>query len=233
ADKIIAVGPDAETWNHLFGVYTGFYPWRDDRFGITLGYAGVFTQYLEEFSIKSETAMPRVFKSGVNLTARYKTDKLTIKTDHNFSFWSDKNYKIYYLYKPDAQRMKDYGLMAKTNSSSDVSEVLHSFLWNGIGASYKFTPVIEGNIYVRNLLRIDETPQYKMTINYFSLELKSSFHINSQVEVYGGITWHYTGRTVSESLPKVLGEFGANLPHGTSDYVNMIQIPVGLTVKLQ
>jgi hypothetical protein len=232
-DKIIALGPDAEIWNHLFGVYASFYPWRTDRLGITLGYAGVFTQYLEEFSIQSDTSMPRVFKNGVNLTARYKTDNLTIKTDHNFSFWPDKNYKIYYLYKPDAQRMRDYGLMAKTNTSSDVSEVMHSFLWNGIGASYKFTPVIEGSIYTRNLLRIDETPQYKMTINYFSLELKSSFHISPQVEAYGGITWHYTGRTVSESLPKVLGEFGANSSHGTTDYVNMIQIPIGITVKLQ
>jgi hypothetical protein len=233
-NRIIATGPDAETWNHLFGVYASFYPWSNDSVGITLGYAGVFTQYLEEFSIKSETAMPRVFKNGVNLTARYKTDKFTIKTDHNFSFWSDKNYKIYYLYKPDAQRMKDYGFMAKTNTASDVSEVLHSFLWNGIGASYKFTPVVESSIYARNLLRIDETPQYKMTINYFSLELKSNFHISSQVEIYGGITWRYTGRTVSESLPQVLGEFvGSNLPHGTTDYVNMIQIPIGLTVKLQ
>jgi hypothetical protein len=234
ADRIITTGADAETWNHLFGVYASFYPWSNDRLGITLGYAGVFTQYLEEFSIDSKTVMPRVFKNGVNLTARYKTDKLTIKTDHNYSFWSDKNYKIYYLYKPDAQRMKDYGLLATTNSDSSMSDVSHIFLWNGIGASYKFTEVIEGSVYTRNLLRTDETPEYKMTINYFSLELKSTFRINPSVEAYGGVTWHYTGRTVSESLPKYLGEFtGANPAKGTRDYVNMIQIPIGITVKLQ
>jgi hypothetical protein len=231
-DRIIATGADAETWNHLFGLYASVYPWENDRLGITLGYAGVFTQYLEEFSTDSETAMPRVFKNGVNLTARYKTDKLTIKTDHNYSFWSDKNYKIYYLYKTDAQRMKDYGFLDKRNAASDVSDVTHSFLWNGIGASYKFTPVIEGSIYTRNLLRTDETPEYKMTISYFSLELKSIFRFHPRVEAYTGITWQYTGRTVSESLAAVLGEFGANTPRGTSDFVNMVQIPIGFTVKL-
>jgi hypothetical protein len=72
-----------------------------------------------------------------------------------------------------------------------------------------------------------------MTINYFSLELKSTFRIGAHVEAYGGITWHYTGRTVSESLARHSGEFGANTPKGTRDFVNMIQIPVGFTVKLQ
>jgi hypothetical protein len=106
-------------------------------------------------------------------------------------------------------------------------------LWNGIGASYQFTPIIEGTIYGRNLLRIDETEEYKMTIMYFSLELKSIFRFTPQVEAYGGITWHYTGREVSESLPRELGEFSNGKPKATKDFVNMFQIPVGFTVKLQ
>jgi hypothetical protein len=233
SDNIIATAPDAETWTHLFGIYGSYYPLANDSIGITLGYAGVFTQYLEEFSDNSQTAMPRVFKNGVNLTARYKTGSLTIKTDHNYSFWADKNYKIYYLYKPDAQRMKDYGLLAKSNTASDVSEVLHSFIWNGIGASYQFTPVIQGSVYTRNLIRIDETPEYKMTIDYFSLELKSVFKFSANVEAYAGITYRYTGRIASESLPAVLEEFGTSPAKETSDSVNMIQIPLGFTVKLQ
>jgi hypothetical protein len=233
-DKIIATAPDAETWTHLFGAYASVYPWGDDRFGVTLGYAGVFIKYLDEFSTASESVMPQVLKNGVNLTARYKTDKLTIKTDHNLSFWNDKNYKIYYLYKPDAQTMKDYGFLPKSDSNSNMSDVSHFFLWNGIGASYKFTPIIEGSIYARNLLRQDNTADYKMVINYTSLELKSTFHISPNVEAYMGVTWHYTGRTASESLAKGSGEFvGANAPKQTEDFVNMIQIPVGFTVKLQ
>ncbi|MDR3284954.1 MAG: hypothetical protein LBS97_07240 [Treponema sp.] len=233
SDKIVAQGADAETTTHLFGVYGSMYPLRNDTLGFTLGYAGVFTQYLEEFSVDSQTTMPQVFKNGINLTARYKTDKFTIKTDHNYSFWSDKNYKIYYLYKPDAQRMKDYGLLAKSNDASNVSDVSHTFLWNGLGASYHFTPVVEGSAYVRNLIRTDETPEYKMVIDYFSLELKSTFRLHPSVECYAGITYHYTGRTVSESLPKVLDEFGAKPAKETVDSVNMIQIPVGFTVRLK
>jgi hypothetical protein len=242
AGRIIPLAADAETWNHLFGLYASFYPWSDDRLGITLGYAGELTQYLEEFHASDKTIMPRVFKNGVNLTARYKTGKLTIKTDHNYSFWSDKNYKIYYLYRPDASTMKDYGLLPTTAPNSSVSEVSHIFLWNGIGASYRFTDILEGSIYTRNLLRTDETPEYKMTNSYFSLELKSTFRFGPSVEAYAGITWHYTGRTVSKSLPEYLGGLSSdsghefttgNQPKETTDYVNMIQIPVGITVKLQ
>jgi hypothetical protein len=111
--------------------------------------------------------------------------------------------------------------------------VNHSFLWNGIGASYRFTPIIEGSIYGRNLLRTDKTAEYKMVISYFSLEFKSIFRFNPSVEAYAGITYHYTSRQVSESLPRDLGEFGAYAPKATNDLVNMVQIPIGITVKLQ
>jgi hypothetical protein len=233
SDRIIAARPDAEISSHLFGLYGTCYPLGDERLGITVGYAGVFTQYLEEFSVNSETAMPRVFKNGINLMARYKTDTFTVRTDHNFSFWADKNYKIYYLYKPDAQLMKDYGLLAKSNNTSDVSDVSHTFLWNGAGASYRFTETFEGDAYVRNLLRIDETPEYKMAIDYFAVELKSIFHLGPGVECYAGITYNCTIRNASESLPKALGEFGANSPGATIDTRNMVQFPIGMTIKLQ
>ncbi|MDR1466763.1 MAG: hypothetical protein LBI40_04015 [Treponema sp.] len=234
ADKIVPRVADAETLTHLFGAYASVYPWGDDRLGVTVGYAGVFIKYLDAFSYDSETTMPQIFKNGVNLTARYKTDKLTIKTDHNLSFWTDKNYRIYNWYKPDESKLKDYGLLNKSNDSSDMSDVSHFFLWNGLGASYKFTPVIEGSIYTRNLLREDKTEEYKMTISYFSLELKSTFHFSPNVEAYAGITWLYTARTASESLARQTTEFvGGNAPKQTDDFVNMIQIPVGFTVKLQ
>jgi hypothetical protein len=234
AKKLVAKGADAEIWNHLFGVYASVYPWRDDSLGITVGYAGVLIKYLDEFRVDDETAMPQILKNGVNLTARYKTDRLTIKTDHNVSFWIDKNYKIYYLYKTTtANEMIDYGLLAKTNPKSTSSDVSHFFLWNGLGASYKFTDVIEGSIYARNLLRQDKTEEYNMITNYASLELKSTFHFSPNVEAYAGVTWHYTARTTSEGLTKDSKEFGANTPKETNDFVNMIQIPIGFTVKLQ
>jgi hypothetical protein len=233
ADKIIARGADAETWTHLFGLYASYYPWADDRLGFTLGYVGEFVKYLDEYNIDYKTKVPGIFKHGLNLTARYKTDKLTVKTDHNYSFWSDKNYNIYNLYKPDENIFKDFGLLADTDANADKADISHSFLWNGIGASYLFTPVLEGSIYTRNLLRTDEAGDYKLTTMYFSLELKSTFHISTQVEAYCGITWHYTGRTASEGIARASGEFGTNPPKETGDSVNMIQIPIGFTVKLQ
>ncbi|MDR1232613.1 MAG: hypothetical protein LBK61_14575, partial [Spirochaetaceae bacterium] len=231
--KIVADAPDAEVWNHLFGLYGSLYPLGGDRLGVTLGYAGVYVKYLDKFSVDSRTAMPEVLKHGANLTARYKTDKLTVKTDHNYSFWTDKNYDIYNLYKSARDKMTDYGLLADTNDKSSMSEVVHSFLWNGAGASYLFSETAEGSVYARNLLRVDESPEYKMTTMYFSLELKSTFRLSPQVEAYAGLTWRYTGRTASEALVRDSGEFGTNPAAETSDSVNMIQIPVGITVKLQ
>jgi hypothetical protein len=235
ANKIIARFADAETLTHLFGVYASVYPFGNDSLGITAGYAGVYIKYLDEFNVESKTAIPQVFKNGVNLTARYKTDKLTIKTDHNLSFWTDKNYSIYNWYKPAADKMIDYGLEPTSNDNSTWSDVTHFFLWNGIGASYKFTSIFEGSVYARNLLREDKTDKYNMTIMYTSLELKSTFHISPNVEAYAGVTWHYTGRNTSESLAADSGEFSISnsTPTATYDFVNMIQIPVGFTVKLQ
>jgi predicted porin len=233
---VVAFEPDAEIWTHLFGVYASVYPWSNDSLGITVGYAGVLIKYLDEYyetSDKSETAIPQILKNGINLTARYKTDKLTIKTDHNVSFWIDKNYRIYNLYKTEQDSLKNWGLFPKTNDSSNHSDVSHFFLWNGIGASYKFTPVIEGSIYARNLFRKDKTEEYDLVNNYTSLELKSTFHFSPNVEAYAGVTWQYTTRTASEGLTKGSGEFGANAPGETHDFQSMIQIPVGFTVKLQ
>jgi hypothetical protein len=233
ADKIIAKGPDSAISTYLFFAYASLYPLRDETLGITLGYAGVMVKYLDEFSVNSETAMPLIFKNGLNLTARYTTDKLTVKTDHNYSFWSDRNYKIYYLYKPDRQKMQDFGLLARSSPASDVSDVNHSFIWNGIGASYLFTEVLEGSIYTRNLIRIDETPEFKMINDYFSLELKAIFHLSAGMEAFAGLTCQYTGRSVNERLAGDLGEFKSpHQPKATGDSSLMFQIPVGFSMKL-
>jgi hypothetical protein len=228
------MSPYAQVNTHLFGAYASVYPFQNDTLGITVGYAGTFMQNLETFgALDSEAAMPSVLKNGINLAARYKTDRLTIKTDHNVSFWADKNYKIFYLYNPNAQYSKDYGLLAKTNVPSHVSDVNHTFIWNGIGASYHFNDLIEGSVYVRNLIRIDETPEMKMLNDYFSLELKSIFRPHKNVEAYAGITYQLTSRSVSKSLATEVDEFEHGEARDTTDVLHRIQIPIGVTVKLQ
>ncbi|MDR0568981.1 MAG: hypothetical protein LBG87_07245, partial [Spirochaetaceae bacterium] len=233
ADKIVPTGPDAEIWNHLFGAYAGVYPFGNDKLGITAGYAGVLIKYLDSFGQRdSATAIPYILKNGVNLTSRYKAgEKLTIKTDHNFSFWTDKNYKIFYLYKPDKSWQKDYGLLSKSDPSANISDITHWFLWNGIGASYRFTDLLEGSAYARNLLRVDETDEYSVTNTYFFLELKSIFHFGPKIEAYASLVYNLTARIANEGLARGTGEFGVNPPKETADFVNVIQIPIGLTVK--
>lgn len=231
--QLVADVPDSHVMTHQFGLYGSIYPFGDDTFGITLGYAGVLLDYLDEFGVMDKTTMPQVFKSGINLTAQYKTGNLTLKTDHNFSFWTDKNYSIFNLHRPHPL-FRDYGLDPQTVGAA-MADVSHNFLWNGIGAIYRFTDVLEGKVYARNLLRMDQTEQYGMTDTYSQLELRSTFYIGSSVEAYVAMLFGFTGRSVSESLNNTVGiEFAPGFaPKSTMDTKMSLQIPIGLKVKLQ
>jgi hypothetical protein len=231
--KTVPKKADTEITNHLFGVYGSLYPFGNDTLGITIGYAGILVNYLDEFSAGNKTVQPQVLKNGINLTARYKLDKFTIKTDHNYSFWTDKNYRIFNLHKPYVS-LVDYGLRSADTNASDFADVSHSFLWNGLGVSCNITPVIEGSIYTRNLIRVDETSQYRMLNDYFSVELKSIFRFSPMVEAYMSVVYQYTGRVTSMELSADVGEFPPGFsPRETNDSRSMIQIPIGLKVKLQ
>ena len=52
------------------------------------------------------------------------------------------------------------------------------------------------------------------------------------MEAYAGIVYNYTGRTADKGLAESTAEFGVNPAQDTADFVNMIKIPVGITVKL-
>jgi hypothetical protein len=231
--KIVPKKADTEITTHLFGIYGSLYPFKNDALGITLGYAGILVDYLDEFSAGSKTVHPEVLKNGINLAARWKTVKLTVKTDHNCSFWTDKNYRIFNLHKPYVS-LVDYGLKSRDTNAADFADVSHTFLWNGLGASYLFSPVIEGSAYARNLIRVDETSQYRMLNDYFSVELKSTFYFSPMVEAYASLVFQYTGRITSKKLSDDVGEFPPGFdPKETNDSKSVIQIPIGLRVKLQ
>jgi len=231
--QIIPRRPDAHVMTHQFGTYGSLYPFRDDSLGITVGYAGVIERYLDEFLVGATTVQPKVFKSGINLAARYKLGQLTLRTDHNYSFWTDKNYRIFNLHKPHVD-LRDWGLMSADTVAADMADVYHGFLWNGLGASYRFTQTLEGSVYARNLARVDEAAQLRMFNNYFSVELRSTFYISPSVEAYMGLVFEHTGRRTSRELSATVGEFPAAFtPRDTFDSRTMVQIPIGLTVKLQ
>jgi len=231
--QIIPQRPDARTKTHQFGAYGSLYPFRDDSLGITVGYAGVLVDYLDEFLVGAPTVQPNVFKNGVNLAARYTQGRVTLRTDHNYSFWSDKNYRIFNLHRPHSD-LRDWGLLSADTVAADMADVSHSFLWNGLGVSYRFTQIFGGSIYARNLVRIDETPQFRMLNNYFSVELKSTFCFSPSVEAYVGLVLDHTGRITSKELSATVGEFSSAVtPKDTVDSKTMVQVPIGLTIKLQ
>jgi hypothetical protein len=57
---------------------------------------------------------------------------LTVRSDHSFSFWNDKNYDSLETYN---QSLKDVGLIEAEQAARYV-EISHFMLWNGIGVSY-------------------------------------------------------------------------------------------------
>jgi len=232
-DNIIAMRADAHIMTHQFGFFGSIDPLKNNSLGLTAGYAGVLVQYLDEFGVGSRTVMPQVLKHGINLAARYKTGNLTIRTDHNYSFWTDRNYRIFNLHKPNVS-LRDWGLVSADTVNELWGEVQHSFLWNGFGVSYRFTPGFESSISARNLLRIDETSQFSMLNNYFSVELRSTFYFGSSAEAFMGIVCNHTARATNETLSARVGEFPAGFtPKDTFDTRFTLQIPIGFTVKLQ
>ena len=231
---------DAHVRTHQFGLFGSLFPFGNDTLGITIGYAGVFVSYLEEFNISIQTIQPTVWKHGINFAARYRIGDLTLRTDHNFSFWDDRNYRVFNLHRPIA-RFDDFGLHSRDSISADVAEVRHTFLWNGIGAAYQVTPIFEFSAYARNLLRIDETEQLRMLNSYANLELRSTFRLGSSVEAFVGFVFDYTLRNVNRELNQEInnalvgtGEFPPPFEvRATTDTRMVIQIPMGLTVRLQ
>jgi len=230
---------------HQFGLFASINPLGNDSLGITVGYAGVWVRYLDEFMgaiplptggfrpAIVRTSMPQVFKHGINLAARYRVGNFTIRTDHNYSFWDDKNYRIFNLHRPHAN-LVDWGLRSVYTIAADMAYVRHSFLWNGLGVSYRFTDTLYGSVSARNLLRIDETPQVRMLNNYFAVEVRATFNLGASVETFVGFVFDHTARSVSESLSAQSGEFPPGFtPRDTFDTRLVVQIPVGLTVRLQ
>jgi hypothetical protein len=233
--EAVASVADAEVSTHMFGVYASLTPFAN--FGVTVGYDGVFTKYLEEFyrgTATLKTLQPEVFKSAVNLNLRYKgIPKLTLRTDHNISFWTDRDYRIF-----NVPGWENAGLNSDTLGAS-YAEVNHFLLWNGVGVVYQFTEKLRGEIYVRNLYREDMAKQtngaeYKMTKDKFVMEPKAVFTMNSNVEMYAGITVEYTTDTASKDVNSQISTTftTGTAAKATTDTEFVIKIPVGMTIKL-
>ncbi|GHV89405.1 hypothetical protein AGMMS50267_17650 [Spirochaetia bacterium] len=235
-EKLVAMQANAEVYTHLFGIYASLTPL--ENLGLTLGYGGILTKYLDEFETSggtAETLFPQVLQNALMLNARYTNivPGLTVRTDHNYSFWTDKNYAAL---GGNGFRNYNYEATAPNNNSAEVG---HWLLWNGIGVVYEFNSLISVELYVRNLYRFDSAEEtngkkYELGRDELSVEPKVYFYFTPQIKAYAGVTLKNTVATASEYL----NEQGRNnafktgtAPKDTKDSVFVMSIPIGVTMQ--
>jgi hypothetical protein len=234
--KPVPAFADTEKATHMFGLYASLTP-PVPGLAVTLGYNGMYTQYLDEFyhgTSMVKTLVPSVFQNGINLNARYKgIEKLTLRTDHNYSFWTDRDYSPFAI-----PGKVNYGLESSVEGAT-LSNVEHWLLWNGLGAAYEFTRVFKLSLYIRNLYREDTAAQsggtvWKVSWDKFVAELTSTFKMNDSVELYIGLnlenTIHFSAKEVNAQISNMFVSWAS--PSETTDSKLIFKIPVGITVNL-
>jgi hypothetical protein len=231
---------NSEVFTHMFGVYASMTP-PVEGLAFSLGYDAVYTRYLDEFyrggTEMIKTLVPSVYQNGINLNLRYKgIRKLTLRTDHNYSFWTDRDYRIFGL-----SGRGNYGLESTVEGEALVN-VDHRLLWNGLGAAYEFTDVFKLSLYLRNLYRSDTAAQsggdaWQITRNKFVVEATATYKIGASVELSAGVTFETTRTFMSKEVSGQLGGQGSFTtwasPREITDVETVIKIPVGITMKLQ
>ena len=240
--------PNSQTTRHMFGLYASLKPLAG--FEATLGYNGIVTKYLDEFYSMTqnrmlETAMPSVYQQAVNLNLRYTgVNRWVFRTDHNISFWTDKNYRIF------GTAIGDRGLVA-ASTVEGLADVNHLLLWNGFGASYQLTDDWRINVYIRNLRRSDtargvvdsitlEDEEFKFTRNELKGELRFTWHPNPNLEFFTGMELQNRFTVISKNVHQRM--IGDRFPHGfvspgvvrdTRDSTLNIKVPVGIIVRMR
>ena len=233
----------AEFYNHHFGVFAGLAPL--ENLGVTFGYGGIAVQYLDEFwnrsnGVKQQTVQPSVLYNALMLNARY-TDLipgLTLRTDHNYTFWTDKNLGSL---ASNISGWIDRGPLS-TTTYPETPDVGHIVLWNGIGTSYRLGDVLGLELYVRNLFRRDfanETndESYILDRNEFFVEPKVVLHLSQFAKIELAVAIINTTTGASEDL-NFRGRTQFNVLDGssrrklaTSDSEFRIEVPIGVTMQ--
>jgi hypothetical protein len=239
--KLVPTTGEAEFTTHLFGLYASLVPFKD--FGFTLGYSGIVTQYVKEIYALQQmvnTTMPTVFQQGINLNLRYTGfNRLTLRTDHNVSFWADKNFSIFGF-----PGLKNAGVAPESSLTIGYPMVDHLLIWNGLGVGYQITDKWQIDLYVRNLHRRDmaiddaKNIEYRFTRNMVHGDLKGTWKADDKLELYVGLVLENTVTVLSEDAHKELAGtrdgFGAlaNVRE-TRDTVSLVKIPVGMILKIR
>jgi hypothetical protein len=198
---IVPQAADAETWNHRFNAAVSITPFKD--FSVTLGYSGIITKYRDDYwtlerseAVWAKTTYPQIGKHAVNLNIRYgglAGGRLMLRTDHNFTFYADKNYLAFEL--AGASWAQDFN---PTSLGTQYAEIGHYFLWNHLRAEYDLVksgadPKLRLILALRNLYRLDTASSgvieqdYELTRDEFMADFQVKYFFNSSTSAFVGL----------------------------------------------
>jgi hypothetical protein len=238
---IVPAFATAEAANHLFGLYASLKPLPD--LGLSLGYNGILTSYLDRFysaGAWQETTLPRVYQQAANLNLRYTgISKWVFRTDHNISFWTDKNYSIFGI-----TAIKDMGTAAQSQTLG-LADVGHLLIWNGLGIGYQLSGNWKLDLYVRSLYRRDLAQDVQVDHEEFHFnrasakaELKGIWQPNKNLEFYTGMIIENTSTGISKDVNKRRvnepnGFISQEAVNGIRDSAFSFKIPTGITIRMR
>jgi len=231
--EIVPIHPDAEIYKHSFGLYASLTPL--DNLGVTLGWSGYATSALSQFSSQTtadgmfDTLWPVVFINGLSLNARYIYADFTFRTDHNFSFWTDRDYRIMRL------NTLHNGNILSTAHGGNYPGIDHNLLWNGLGVFYNINSQWNAGFYVRNLMRTDTSGDYRLVLNETAVEPRVTWKLNNNVEFFMALRYELLIETSSKTLNanrNIIIFLPGNDPVETRDRTQTFSVPLGFTMTL-
>ena len=246
-DNLVPVVGGAEFTRHLFGLFASLYPLAD--LGVSLSYTGVYTLYPRQIYSAGLNSMvnltlPSSYQQGISLNARYSgINRWVFRTDHNLSFWGDKNFTIFGL-----PALANAGIDPSTDTTRNYPTIGHVLIWNGLGLNYQLTDTWKLDVYARNLYRRDSAegamqsgmPQreYVFTRNMTVCELKGIWSPRDNMEFFMGVTIENTITLISKDVAfdtvGVRDSFVLQADaRDIKDTDFIIKIPIGITVRIR
>jgi len=238
--KLVPTSGGAEFTRHLFGVFASLYP--ADKLGVSLGYNGVLTRYPGQvYGIREmvPVTLPTVYRQAVNVALRYEgLGRWTFRTDHNVSFWGDKNFTIF------NPTRRDDGLAAESAVTLGLPTIGHLLIGNGLGVNCNLTDKWRLELYALNLYRrdlaedLEQNREFRFTRNRISGELKGLWRPNNNLELYFGVEIENTLTIISEDAARDT----VDLTDGFAVLENVreirdtslnIKFPLGITVRMR
>jgi len=207
--NLVPITGEAEFTRHLFGVHGSVNP--VPGLGISFGYTGLLHQFPEQIwspghNEMRDITLPTVFQQGISLNARFTgVDRWAFRTDHNVSFWGDKDFSIYGF-----AALRNAGLDTATDLTRSFPTIGHFLVWNGVGVNHQLTDDFTLDLYVRNLHRRTlaegdvhagrPNSRYLFTRNMTVAELRGTWHPRDNFEFFIGIDIENTITTLSEDV---------------------------------